>query len=79
MLTDAADDDVEIIPSSAPAELYKVISLTGLPDRGFVDWLGNFVKEHPNHVEPSERKTADWAQRSGIFVKTLTRKQLGDE
>lgn len=67
MLTDAADDDVEIIPSSAPADQYEVIFPIGLPDRGFFDWLDNFVKEHPNYVELSERRIADWAQRSGIW------------
>ena len=78
MMTDAVDDDVEIISSSAPAEQYEVIFPIGLPDRGFFVWLDFFVKEHPNHVELSERRTADWAQRSGIFVKALIGKQLGD-
>ncbi len=44
MLTDATDDYVEMLPSSAPAEPYEDISLMGLTDRGFVDWLRNLVK-----------------------------------
>eukprot|EP00927_Polykrikos_kofoidii_P083183 TRINITY_DN8467_c0_g1_i1.p1 TRINITY_DN8467_c0_g1~~TRINITY_DN8467_c0_g1_i1.p1 ORF type:complete len:916 (+),score=225.84 TRINITY_DN8467_c0_g1_i1:51-2798(+) len=67
MLKDAAEDDVEIIPSSAPAEQYEVVFPIGLPDRGFFDWLDNFVKEHPNYVELSDRKIIEWAQRSGIW------------
>ena len=45
MLADAADDDVEIILSSAPAEQYEVSFPIGLPDSGFFDGLDISVRE----------------------------------
>eukprot|EP00429_Kryptoperidinium_foliaceum_P083983 CAMPEP_0176217372 /NCGR_PEP_ID=MMETSP0121_2-20121125/17660_1 /TAXON_ID=160619 /ORGANISM="Kryptoperidinium foliaceum, Strain CCMP 1326" /LENGTH=922 /DNA_ID=CAMNT_0017556503 /DNA_START=15 /DNA_END=2781 /DNA_ORIENTATION=+ len=65
MLSDAAAADVELAPK--PKEKNEVVFPVGLPDKGYFDWVDQFVKEHPGHVELSDRKIFAWAQASGLW------------
>lgn len=67
MIADAAEDDVEIVAPLPATDKCEVVFPVGLPDKGFFDWVDDFISKNPQYVELSDRKIVDWAMKSGIW------------
>merc|ERR1711871_1307125 len=39
----------------------------GLPGQGAFDYVDSFLEKHPQHIELSDRKVLEWAEKSGIW------------
>jgi len=66
MLADAAADDVQVVAAVAKTGKPEVVFPVGLPDLGYFDWVDHFLEQNPNFSELSDRKTLDWAAKSGM-------------
>jgi len=64
---DAAKDDVEVAKLlHRPSDKCEVVFPVGMPDEGVFDWADQFLKEHPQFTELSDRMIIDWAAKSGL-------------
>mmetsp|Transcript_29746 Transcript_29746/g.85358 ORF Transcript_29746/g.85358 Transcript_29746/m.85358 type:complete len:889 (-) Transcript_29746:58-2724(-) len=73
-LQDAAQEDVEVVAPVAPeGGRFEVVFPVGLPEEGPLDWVDDFLEKNPNYVELSNRAILDWASRSGLTRKTVTK------
>jgi len=69
MLQGAGETDVKVIrehPKGPQKGKYEVVFPVSLPDEGTFDYLEEFKKKHPDHVELSDRMILEWAQHSGL-------------
>jgi len=66
MVQEAATDDIEV-RRHEPKKQYEVLFPVGCPDEGTFEWLDEFLEEHPDYVELSDRKLLQWACDSGLW------------
>lgn len=66
-LRDAAAADLELSTPTADGKKCEVVFPIGLPDHGLFDWADQFLAEHPDFTELSDRKTIEWATKSGFW------------
>merc|ERR1712187_791117 len=68
MVSDAATDDIEMSKVTAPRknEKAEVLLPVGLPDKGYFDYIDEFLEKNPSYTELSDRKVIDWIAKSGI-------------
>eukprot|EP00929_Paragymnodinium_shiwhaense_P118696 TRINITY_DN90614_c0_g1_i1.p1 TRINITY_DN90614_c0_g1~~TRINITY_DN90614_c0_g1_i1.p1 ORF type:complete len:956 (+),score=362.14 TRINITY_DN90614_c0_g1_i1:57-2870(+) len=65
-LATAAKADVVVTPSPLGKDgKGKVVFPVGMPDKGYFDWVDDFMKQNPTYVELSDRKLVDWTIKSG--------------
>jgi len=64
-VSDAAQDDVEVVPASADGK-NEVVFPVALPEKGVFDWADHFLEKNPAFTELSDRKIIEWAAASGI-------------
>lgn len=71
-LANAAKDDVTVKKTQAPKDgKYEVVFPVGFPDEGTFDWLDAFLEENPELTELSDRKIIEWAQKSGLYRRSV--------
>merc|ERR1712048_164588 len=68
MASDAATDDVEMSKVTAlkQGEKAEVVLPVGLPDKGYFDYIDEFLEKNPSYTELSDRKIIEWVAKSGI-------------
>jgi len=67
MVQDAAKKDtVEAAPFEGKGTVVFPVSL---PDQGTFDWIDGWLADNPSFTELSDRKTMEWAAKSGVWMK----------
>jgi len=69
MLGDAAQADVDLadVPVQPEPGKCEVVLPVGMPNKGYFDWVDDFVSRNPGYTELSDRKILEWASKSGIW------------
>merc|ERR1712176_1578380 len=62
LIGDAAEEDVEVQEDQQKES--EVLYPVGLPGQGVFSWVDNFLKEHPQYTELSDRMLLEWAKKS---------------
>lgn len=69
MVGDAAKDDVAVTKVSKPKDgKYEVVFPVGMPEKGYFDFVDQFLAKNPGYTELSDRAIIQWATKSGFQI-----------